>query len=132
MEAVEAGSRIPKEGNATMTQLGRHHLLIGAAVAGTASVVLDPVTFARADPGGVPQTKTLTGTIQYGAPDWVDIPRRLGHHAAQFPLCSSRGTPAPTHTDHTGHHGRADEPDLPGPSGEALREDLPWSLVVSF
>ena len=40
--------------------------------AGAASVVVDPVSFARAEPGS--QSRTLTGHIPYGAPDWVYIP----------------------------------------------------------
>jgi hypothetical protein len=60
-----------------MTQIGRRHVLIGAAAAGAASVVLDPMSFAAvaAPPNASPdQTQTLTGTLQYGAPDWVYIP----------------------------------------------------------
>jgi hypothetical protein len=55
-----------------MTQLDRRHFLIGAATAGAAAVVLDPVEFAYADAGD--QARTLTGHIAYGAPDWVYIP----------------------------------------------------------
>ena len=48
-----------------MTQLDRRHFLIGAAAAGAAAVVLEPVDFAYADTGD--QARTLTGTIAYGA-----------------------------------------------------------------
>ena len=56
--------------------INRRNLLIGAATAGAASVVLDPVSFAEAADGAT-ETRTLTGTIAYGAPDWVYIPLRI-------------------------------------------------------
>nr|WP_296066675.1 CehA/McbA family metallohydrolase [uncultured Actinoplanes sp.] len=56
--------------------INRRNLLIGAAATGAASVVLDPVSFARAA-DGASQTRTLTGTIPYGAPDWVYIPLEI-------------------------------------------------------
>jgi TAT (twin-arginine translocation) pathway signal sequence len=55
-----------------MTQMDRRQFLVGAAAAG-AAVVLDPVRFGSADPGGQ-QVRTVTGHIDYGAPDWVYIP----------------------------------------------------------
>ena len=58
-----------------MTQLDRRHFLIGAAAAGAAAVVLEPVEFAYADTGD--QVRTLTGQIAYGAPDWVYIPLQV-------------------------------------------------------
>ena len=52
-----------------MTGIDRRQFLTAAA----AGVVLDPVSFARAAPGGT-ETRTMTGTIAYGAPDWVYLP----------------------------------------------------------
>ena len=56
--------------------INRRNLLIGAATAGATSVFLDPVSFAEAAGGGA-ETRTLSGTIAYGAPDWVYIPLRI-------------------------------------------------------
>lgn len=53
----------------------RRNLLISAA-AGGAAVTLDPVSFASAAPGDS-ATRTLTGTIPYGAPDWVYVPLEI-------------------------------------------------------
>jgi predicted metal-dependent phosphoesterase TrpH len=60
-----------------VAMINRRNLLIGAAaVAGATSVTLDPVSFAEAAPGGT-ETRTLSGTIKYGAPDWVYIPLQI-------------------------------------------------------
>jgi predicted metal-dependent phosphoesterase TrpH len=52
-----------------MSGLDRRQFLAVAA----AGVVLEPVRF-EAAAGQGPQTRTLSGTIAYGAPDWVYIP----------------------------------------------------------
>jgi predicted metal-dependent phosphoesterase TrpH len=83
-----------------MTQIGRRHLLVGAAAAGAASVVLDPVSFAEAAPTGaappaVDQTRTLTGSIQYGAPDWVYIPVEVPAGVNRISVAYSYDRPAP-------------------------------------
>jgi hypothetical protein len=53
--------------------IDRCQLLLTAAATGAAAVVLDPVGFAVAAPGGE-RTESRTGTIAYGAPDWVYLP----------------------------------------------------------
>jgi hypothetical protein len=58
---------------------------------------------------------------------WITESADVGHHRTQFPLCSSRGTPAPAHTDHIGHHGGSHQPDLPGPPDRTV--DAPTAEV---
>ena len=77
-----------------MTQLGRRQLLITAAAAGAAAVVLDPVSFAAADPGAS-ETRTLTGTIDYGAPDWVYIPLEIPAGVNRLTVAYSYDRPVP-------------------------------------
>ena len=77
-----------------MSGLERRHLLVGAAAAGVAAVVLDPVDFARADPG-VTETRTLSGTIAYGAPDWVYIPLAVPAGVNRLTVAYGYDRPAP-------------------------------------
>jgi hypothetical protein len=76
-----------------MTQLDRRHFLIGAASAGVAAVVLDPVEFAYADTGD--QVRTLTGHIAYGAPDWVYIPVQVPPGVSRITVSYSYDKPVP-------------------------------------
>jgi predicted metal-dependent phosphoesterase TrpH len=76
-----------------MTQMGRRHFLIGAAAAGAAAVVLEPVEFAYADSGD--EVRTLTGHIAYGAPDWVYIPLRIPDGANRIAVSYSYDRPTP-------------------------------------
>ncbi|MBO2454394.1 PHP domain-containing protein [Actinomadura barringtoniae] len=56
-----------------MAEVARRRFLAGTAAAGMAAVVMDPMGFAQGAAGSE-QTKTLTGHIDYGAPDWVYVP----------------------------------------------------------
>jgi len=75
-----------------MRQLDRRHFLIGAAAAGAAAVVLEPVDFAYADTGA--QVRTLTGHIAYGAPEWVYIPLRVPAVVSRITVSYSYDKPA--------------------------------------
>ena len=59
-----------------------------------AGVVLDPVDFARADDGGT-QTRSLSGTIAYGAPDWVYIPLQIPAGVNRLTVSYGYDRPAP-------------------------------------
>jgi len=76
-----------------MTQLDRRHFLIGAAAAGVSSVVLDPVEFAYAGSGD--RVRTLTGHLDYGAPDWVYIPVRVPAGVNRITVSYGYDKPAP-------------------------------------
>lgn len=71
----------------------RRNLLISAA-AGSAAVTLDPVSFAVAAPGGT-ETRTLTGTIPYGAPDWVYVPLEIPKGVNKIEVSYAYDRPAP-------------------------------------
>ncbi|REF98958.1 hypothetical protein DFJ67_4983 [Asanoa ferruginea] len=77
-----------------MSPVNRRQLLITAVSAGAASVVLDPVSFAAAAGPG-PQTRTLTGTIAYGAPDWVYIPLDIPGGVNRLSVTYSYDRPTP-------------------------------------
>ncbi|MEV0718230.1 CehA/McbA family metallohydrolase [Asanoa sp. NPDC050611] len=79
-----------------MTTVNRRQLLLTAASAGAASVVLDPVSFASATGPG-PRTRTLSGTIEYGAPDWVYVPLDIpaGVNRISVTYSYERPTPPP-------------------------------------
>ncbi|GIF75465.1 hypothetical protein [Asanoa siamensis] len=62
--------------------------------AGAASVVLDPVSFAAAATRE-PQTRTLTGTIAYGAPDWVYLPLDIPGGVNRLSVTYSYDRPTP-------------------------------------
>jgi hypothetical protein len=75
-----------------MTQIDRRQFLIAAAAgAAGAAVVLEPVRFAYAADGD--QTRTLTGTISYGAPDWVYIPIEVPHGVNRISVTYSYDRP---------------------------------------
>jgi len=76
-----------------MTQLDRRHFLIGAAAAGVAAVVRDPLEFAYADAGD--KAHTLSGHIVYGAPDWVYVPVRVPAGVNRITVSYSYDKPAP-------------------------------------
>jgi hypothetical protein len=73
--------------------MDRRSVLVGAA-AGAAAVVLDPVSFAAADPG-TEQTQTLAGRIEYGAPDWVYIPVEVPAGVNRITVAYGYDRPAP-------------------------------------
>ncbi|GAA1894011.1 CehA/McbA family metallohydrolase [Asanoa iriomotensis] len=77
-----------------MATVNRRQLLLTAVSAGAASVVLDPVSFASATGPG-PQTRTLSGTIAYGAPDWVYIPVDVPSGVNRISVTYSYDRPAP-------------------------------------
>ncbi|MFB9236944.1 CehA/McbA family metallohydrolase [Plantactinospora siamensis] len=76
-----------------MTELDRRRLLLTAVTAAGAAVVLEPMSFAQADAGA--QTQTLTGTIPYGAPDWVYIPVRVPRGVSRISVRYSYDRPTP-------------------------------------
>jgi hypothetical protein len=57
-------------------------------------VVLDPVTFAYADGGGQ-QIRTITGHIDYGAPDWVYLPVQVPAGVNRLSVEYSYDRPSP-------------------------------------
>lgn len=73
--------------------IDRRQLLLTAS-AGAAAVVLDPVSFAAAAPGGE-QTEIKTGTIAYGAPDWVYLPLRIPAGVNRLTVSYAYDKPAP-------------------------------------
>jgi predicted metal-dependent phosphoesterase TrpH len=73
-----------------MMQIDRRRLLAGAA----AGVLLDPVGFAPAAPGGT-AVSTLTGTIAYGAPDWVYIPLEIPAGVNRLTVAYTYDRPVP-------------------------------------
>jgi hypothetical protein len=81
--------------------MDRRQLLVIGAAAGAAAVVLDPVSFAYADAGG--QSRTLTGHIPYGAPDWVYIPVEVPDGINRISVTYDYDRPAPP----TGYDGNA-------------------------
>src|SRR5262245_48891265 len=83
--------------------MDRRQFLTATALAGTAggAVVLDPISFASADPGtgaspepGTVQTQTITGHIEYGAPDFVYIPVQVPVGANRISVEYSYNRPA--------------------------------------
>jgi hypothetical protein len=96
-----------------MSHFDRRGFLSGLATAGAggAAVVLDPVRFepVRADPvsaaGGArrDQTRTLSGLIPYGAPDWVYIPVEVPDGVSRISVSYGYDRPAPP----PGHDGNA-------------------------
>ena len=83
--------------------MDRRQFLTATALAGTAggAVVLDPISFASADPGtgaspepGTEQTQTITGHIEYGAPDFVYIPVQVPVGANRISVEYSYNRPA--------------------------------------
>ncbi|MFG1609240.1 CehA/McbA family metallohydrolase [Actinoplanes sp. NPDC049265] len=92
----------------------RRNLLISAA-AGGAAVTLDPVSFAAAAPGGT-RTSTLTGTIGYGAPDWVYVPLEIPRGVNAITVGYSYDRPAPP----AGQNGNALDIGIFDESGHAL------------
>ena len=70
-----------------MTQIDRRQFLAGAAAAG-AGVVLEPVSFEQNT------TQTLTGTIPYGAPDWVYVPLEIPAGVNRLSVSYSYDRPA--------------------------------------
>src|SRR5437773_3719910 len=73
--------------------MDRRQLLVIGAAAGTAAVVLDPVSFAYAETGS--QSRTLTGHIPYGAPDWVYIPVEVPDGVNRISVSYDYDRPAP-------------------------------------
>jgi hypothetical protein len=65
----------------------RQQVVIGAAV------VLDPVSFAYADTGS--QSRTRTGHIPYGAPDWVYIPVEVPNGVNRISVSYDYDRPTP-------------------------------------
>jgi hypothetical protein len=78
-----------------MTEIDRRRFLATAAAAGAASiaVILEPVTFAYA--ASDDQTRTLSGSIPYGAPDWVYIPVEVPDGANRISVTYSYDRPTP-------------------------------------
>src|SRR5262245_9064484 len=84
--------------------MDRRQFLTAAALAGTAggAVVLDPISFASADPGseqptaepGTEQSQTISGRIEYGAPDFVYIPVKVPAGANRISVEYSYNRPA--------------------------------------
>ena len=68
--------------------------MIGAAASGIAAVVLDPLSFATAAPGEE-QTQTQTGSIPYGAPDWVYLPVEVPPGVNRITVSYGYDRPAP-------------------------------------
>ena len=78
-----------------MAQIDRRRFLVHAVAAGAAAgaaVVLDPVRFAYAAQGD--QTRTVNGTITYGAPDWVYIPFEVPDGVNRISVTYSYDRPA--------------------------------------
>jgi predicted metal-dependent phosphoesterase TrpH len=73
-----------------MSGLDRRQFLTVAA----AGVVLEPVRFDRAAGTG-PQTQTLSGTIAYGAPDWVYIPLKVPGGVNRITVAYNYDRPVP-------------------------------------
>jgi hypothetical protein len=78
-----------------MGRIDRRTFLVGAAATGIAGAAefLDPVSFAYAADGD--QTRTLTGTIAYGAPDWVYIPVEVPAGVNRISATYSYDRPSP-------------------------------------
>jgi hypothetical protein len=95
------GSRLGSGSGATGVTGGidrRRFLAVTAAagLAGTA-VMLDPVSFAAnasPGPGTSTQTKTITGKLAAGAPDWVYLPVDVPHGVAEIQVDYSYDKPA--------------------------------------
>ncbi|WP_433330286.1 CehA/McbA family metallohydrolase [Spirillospora sp. CA-294931] len=75
-----------------MGEVPRRLFLTGAAAG--AAVVMDPLGFAQADPG-TEQTRTITGRIGYGAPDWVYVPVEVPSGVNRITVTYSYDRPAP-------------------------------------
>jgi len=74
--------------------MDRRQFIVTAAAATAGAVVLDPVGFAYAD-SGTSQTQTLSGHIDYGAPDWVYIPVRVPDGVNRITVTYSYDRPTP-------------------------------------
>jgi len=64
-----------------------------AGIAGGA-VMLDPVAFAAAAAPAPPQSRTITGHIDYGAPDWVYVPLDIPAGVNRLTVAYSYDRPA--------------------------------------
>jgi predicted metal-dependent phosphoesterase TrpH len=100
-----------------MTQIDRRTFLLGAAGVAGSAVFLDPVSFAYAADGD--QTRTLTGTIAYGAPDWVYIPVEVPRGANRISVSYSYDRPTPP----AGRNGNALDIGIFDESGHELGDD---------
>jgi hypothetical protein len=79
-----------------MTEVNRRQLLVTAAAAGTA-VVLEPLVFTSAASAEGPAQQTITGHLDYGAPDWVYVPVEIpsGVNRITVSYAYDRPTPPP-------------------------------------
>src|SRR5690349_9021202 len=80
-----------------MGEVDRRRFLAGTAAAGMAAgaaVVMDPMGFAEGAAGSE-QTRTLTGHIDYGAPDWVYVPVDVPDGVNRITVSYGYDRPAP-------------------------------------
>src|SRR5262245_37885350 len=91
---LTACQRRPSGTETAMSGVDRRQFLVTAATVGAAAVVLDPISFAEAAAPSS-QTATITGHIEYGAPDWVYIPVEVPHGANRISVVYSYERPAP-------------------------------------
>jgi len=79
-----------------MTEVSRRQLLVSAAAAGTA-VVLEPLVFTGSASAAGATQQTVSGHIEYGAPDWVYVPVEVpsGVNRITVTYAYDRPTPPP-------------------------------------
>jgi len=77
-----------------MTEVNRRQLLVTAAAAG-AAVVLEPLVFTASASAAGSAQRTVSGHIDYGAPDWVYVPIEVPSGVNRISVSYSYDKPAP-------------------------------------
>jgi hypothetical protein len=77
-----------------MTEVNRRQLLVTAAAAGTA-VVLEPLVFVGSASAADTVQQSISGHIEYGAPDWVYVPIEIPSGVNRITVSYAYDRPSP-------------------------------------